>query len=220
VDGALRLVVQLARSFVVGADGASVSLLRHGLISTVAASNQTVLDMDADQYGTGEGPCLDASLKGEAFHSVSLGTETRWPAFTVQAQRLGINSILSSPLKAFVTPVGALNIYSRKAYAFDGKAEATAALFAKTASAILSDAGAGVTDGQLALRFQEALRSRDTVYLAKGILMEREGFDEAAAFEALMRLSLYNGTPLHDRAEATVLSASRPAVEPGENFND
>ena len=30
VDGALRLVVELARSFVGGADGVSVSLLRNG----------------------------------------------------------------------------------------------------------------------------------------------------------------------------------------------
>jgi hypothetical protein len=55
VDGALRLVVELARSCVSGADGVSVSLLRHGVLSTVAASDQTIMAMDADQYATGEG---------------------------------------------------------------------------------------------------------------------------------------------------------------------
>ena len=33
-----------------GADGVSVSLLRNGVLSTVAASDQTIMAMDADQY--------------------------------------------------------------------------------------------------------------------------------------------------------------------------
>jgi hypothetical protein len=82
VNGALRLVVDLARSCVRGTDGVSVSLLRHGVLSTVAASDQTIMAMDADRYETGEGPCVDASLKGRWFHAESLDTETRWPAFT------------------------------------------------------------------------------------------------------------------------------------------
>ena len=50
VNGALRLVVALARAMVDGADGASVTLRRHGRLSTVAATDQTVLDMDSEQY--------------------------------------------------------------------------------------------------------------------------------------------------------------------------
>ena len=47
VDGALRLVVALARATVGGADGVSVSLRRHGQLATVAASDQTIIEMDA-----------------------------------------------------------------------------------------------------------------------------------------------------------------------------
>ena len=85
VDGALRLVVALARVTVGGADGVSVSLRRHGRLATVAASDQTISDMDASQYATGEGPCVDASVKGRWFHAESLDIETRWPAFTPRA---------------------------------------------------------------------------------------------------------------------------------------
>jgi anti-anti-sigma factor len=212
VDGALRLVIELVRSCVQGADGVSVSLLRHGLISTVAASDQTIMDMDADQYATGQGPCLDASVKGHWFHAESLESETRWPAFTPRARKLGINSILSSPLRAFDMPVGALNIYSRMPSAFDVKAQQTAAHFAQKASVILSDAGAGVTDGQAADRFHAALMSRRSITLAEGVLMERYGVDEDAAFEHLLRLSLYNGVPLRDRADDIVKSARQPTV--------
>jgi anti-anti-sigma factor len=220
IDGALRLVVDLARVCVPGADGVSVSLLRNRVLSTVAASDRTIMAMDADQYATGEGPCVDASLQGHWFHAESLDTETRWPSFTPQARDLGIKSILSSPLKAFAQPVGALNIYSRAAQAFDIKAQGTAAVFAQRASVILSDARVGVSETQMAIRFQEALRTREVIALAKGVIMEREGIEEDAAFTALLRLALYNGTPLRRRAEETVLSARQaelgPEVGPGD----
>lgn len=91
-----------------GADGVSVSLRRHGHLATVASSDQTILEMDADQYATGEGPCVDASVEGRWFHVESLDNETRWPAFIPRAQKLGINAILSIPLLAGDRPIGAL----------------------------------------------------------------------------------------------------------------
>lgn len=220
VDGVLRLVIELARTQVRGADGVSVSLLRHGQLSTVAASDQTIMDMDADQYATGEGPCVDASRQGQPFHSAVLAGETRWPAFTPQALGLGINAILSSPLRAFDRPVGALNIYSRTPLAFNAADQATAASFARKASVILSDAGVGVTDDEMVQRYQEALHSRKTITLATGIIMEREGMDEDEAFSALLRLSLYHGETLRQRAEMVVRSSRhhehRPPSDPDE----
>jgi hypothetical protein len=220
IDGALRLVIELAKSNVMGADGVSVSLLRHGRITTVAASDQTIADMDADQYATGEGPCLDASNQGHWFHAESLDTETRWPAFTPQARRLGINAIMSTPLTAFDNPIGALNIYSRTPYAFDVEAQKTAAGFAHKASVILSGAGAGVTDAQDARRFHGALESREIIAMAKGILMERLGVDADDAFDVLVRLSCYSGLPLRTRAHEMVISARRPILGPERALNE
>jgi len=210
IDGALRLIVELARISIAGADGVSVSLLRHGVLSTVAASDQTIMAMDADQYSTGQGPCVDASVKGHWFHAESLDTETRWPAFTPQARGLGIKAILSSPLRAFEKPVGALNIYSRTAESFEVKDQESAAVFAQQASVILSDARAGVSDTQMAIRFQEALRSRELITLAKGIIMGREDVDDESAFKVLLRSAHAEGLPLRERAGAIVLSVERP----------
>ena len=95
----------------------------------MAASDQTITEMDADQYLTAEGPCVDASIQGRWFHAGSLETETRWPSFTPRARALGIMAILSSPLKALGRPVGALNIYSRTASTFDVEAQEAAAVF-------------------------------------------------------------------------------------------
>jgi anti-anti-sigma factor len=212
VDGALRLVVELANTCMNSADGVSVSLLRHGILSTVAASDETIMAMDAEQYATGEGPCVDASANGHWFHTESLDAETRWPAFTPRARQLGIRAILSSPLKAFEQPVGALNIYSRSAESFEISDQEAAAVFAQKASVILSDAGAGTGDSELAQRYQDALRSRRTITLATGVMMERGRIDEDEAFTALLRLSLRHGDPLRTRAEAILFSARQPEV--------
>jgi anti-anti-sigma regulatory factor len=158
VDGALRLVVALARATVGGADGVSVSLLRHSHLSTVAASDQTILDMDASQYATGQGPCVDVSVEGRRFHSESLAKEDRWLDFTPRARELGINAILSWPLLASQQPVGALNIYSRSESAFAAPDQKLASVFAAEASLILTESGVGTTDERHAQRLHDALR--------------------------------------------------------------
>jgi anti-anti-sigma factor len=79
---ALNLVVVLARATVVGADGVSVSLAGEGRLITVASSDDTVEAMDADQYVTGEGPCLtadrDTTVIVKASEDVPAGTELRF----------------------------------------------------------------------------------------------------------------------------------------------
>jgi anti-anti-sigma factor len=214
VDGALRLVVALARATVGGADGVSVSLRRHGRLATVAASDQTILDMDASQYATGEGPCVDASVEGRWFHIESLDDETRWPAFVPTAKELGINAILSSPLLADGQPVGALNIYSRNSAAFAPKDQELAAIFATEASTILKDAGAAASDDQLTERLQDALVARGVIAQAQGVLMERGGISPEAAFAALRRFSQETNTTLRDRSAEIVASAGRYEVRP------
>jgi ANTAR domain/GAF domain len=212
VDGAMRLVVELAQISVSGADGVSVSLLRHGELLTVAATDETIMKMDTDQYATGEGPCVDASRLGRWFHAESLKTETRWPSFTPRARALGIMAILSSPLTAFEEPAGALNIYWRTASTFDVEDQRAAAVYARKASVILTDARPSVTDAQFAVRFQEALRSREIIATAKGIVMERESLSEDDAFTNLLRQSMKSGVSLLNRAESFALSTGRPKI--------
>jgi anti-anti-sigma factor len=214
IDGALRLVVALAKVTVGGADGVSVSLRRRGHLSTVAASDQTITDMDASQYATGEGPCLDASAQGRWFHAESLHNESRWPAFVPRARALGINSILSSPLLANGLPVGALNIYSWATAAFAPKDQELASIFATEASTILGDAGLDTTEEELGRKLGEVLRTRQVIAQAQGILMERDGIGEHDAYSALRRFSVEQDSPLSQRALDIVQSVRRPPAGP------
>jgi hypothetical protein len=220
VDATLRLVVELARSTVTGADGVSVSLRRHGRLATVAVSDQTILEMDAEQYATGEGPCVDASVQGRRFHAQSLADEDRWPDFTPKARALGIQAILSSPLVAHSRPVGALNIYSLQPRAFGSGDQSLALWFATGVSAILTDAGVDVSDDRRSERFQASLRSREIIAQAQGVIMEREGIDEVAAYRVLRVHSQHTGDTLRRRAEEIIGSARPGHRELGSQRDD
>ncbi len=209
VDAALRMAVELARATVGGADGVSVSIKRHGRLATVAATDQTILDMDARQYATGEGPCVDASIKGRWFHAPSLDAEERWPSFVPKAKALGINAILSSPLFDWRRPVGALNIYSHSPSAFAAADLRLASTFAAEASTVLTDAGIGLTDTAQSDRFGAALRTREIIAQAQGVIMEREGINEDDAYTVLRIYSQRTGRPLRERAEQIASSALR-----------
>jgi hypothetical protein len=70
-DIAFRLVVALAHATVDGADGASVTFSRLGQPTTLAASDDVVTAMDADQDATGEGPYVDTARTGERCHAAA-----------------------------------------------------------------------------------------------------------------------------------------------------
>jgi hypothetical protein len=68
---------------------------------------------------------------------------------------------------------GSLNMFTSRAHAFDGTARALGQVFASHAAVALN---AAITEARL----EQAVRSRDVIGLAKGILMERHdlGADE------------------------------------------
>jgi hypothetical protein len=70
------VVVAMAGSTAEGADGVSGSLRSRGEFETVAASYPAISNTDADQYATGDGSCVDASVMGW-FRSRSLDKKSR-----------------------------------------------------------------------------------------------------------------------------------------------
>jgi anti-anti-sigma factor len=186
-DAALALLAALASATVVGADGASVTLLRDGRFLTVASTDETILRMDGHQYETGQGPCLDAATEGTWFQTDSLAAESRWPAFSPRAMEEGIASILSTPLIGADGPRGALNIYSRRDAAFAERQRERAGTYASQASGILATAEREITDEQLEDRIAGSLAGRQTIARAEGIIMARRHVSEDLAAGMLLR---------------------------------
>jgi len=206
IDGALRVVVALAQATIERAGGTSVSLRRHGRLTTVAATDETVATMDEDQYTTGEGPCVAASAEGCRFEIDAVADETRWPAFAPRARALGIHAILSTPLFAQDRPIGALNIYSRTVGAFSPQDVKSASMLAAESSTVLADAGA--EEKELTVRLEDALRTREVIAQAQGVVMARDGLTAVMSYTRLRTMAQRDKSSLRHFAEEVVATTS------------
>lgn len=215
LDAAMRLVVTMTHAVVKGADGASITLPRHGRLGTVAASNDVVLEMDHDQYDTGQGPCLDAATQGERLHIPSLDDEQRWPDFVPRARARGIRSVLSTPLVLANHPVGALNIYSRTPDAFASHEQDWADQFAAEAARVVVAAEPEVLTEPFDGRLLDALLSREVIGQAQGMVMQRDGVSADAAYTHLRQLSRTSDEPLRSVCERLVGAGGGPEQSPG-----
>lgn len=204
VQRTLQKIVDLAVETIHGCDHAGVTLLKGREASTAAASDDVPATVDAIQYETGEGPCLDAIRHHEVYRTGDLAAERRWPQFSRRAQReTGIASMLCFRLFVEGDTLGALNMYSKAEDAFDDEARAVGLVFAAHAAVALANA---IHDEQL----EEALQSRDVIGQAKGILMAQQGVDADRAFDMLRRASQRLNLKLRDLAADVAHSGGRP----------
>ena len=212
VDAALGLVVALAAATITSAHSASVTSSRRGRLVTVAASDDTAVRLDGDQYAARQGPCVFAATHGERAHVESAAEETRWPDFIPHAVDAGITHILSTPLSVAAAPVGALNLYSMGDAGFGPDQQELAGLIAGHAAGILADGDGDLTDAERVSRLQDALHAREVIARAQGILMEREHLSAEAATARLHRTSRDADIPLR-RLAADIVAATGVATD-------
>ncbi|MFC9250779.1 GAF and ANTAR domain-containing protein [Amycolatopsis thailandensis] len=194
VETTLAAIVKATIDHIDGAEHAGISLVeRQGKIRTVAPSSESVVEIDQAQYRTGQGPCVDAISEHEIYRTGDLAGEDRWPDFTPAAVRAGARSMLSYRLFVTDTTLGALNIYSTRLFAFSKQTELDGRMFATHAAIALVGA-------QKEAHLHQAIEHRDTIGMAKGILMQRHDIDHARAFSMLVEASQHSNLKLHDIA--------------------
>ncbi|KJK40113.1 antitermination regulator [Lentzea aerocolonigenes] len=189
----LRAIVKAAVDYVPGAEHAGISLVERGKIRTVAPTSGIVETIDQLQYDLREGPCHDAIAEHQTYRTGNVGDEPRWPAFGPAAASVSIHSLLSYRLFVTDRTLGALNLYSSRANAFDEQTEEDGRLFATHAAIALIGA-------QREAQFGFAIENRDIISTAKGILMERHDLDAAFAFRMLVEASQSTNVKLHQAA--------------------
>lgn len=201
----LQLVVDRGQDLLAGCDGVSLMLIgRGGRIETPAFSSQAARDSDMAQYETGEGPCLDAIKDHRTIVMEDLETDERWPDYRARALELGVRSMISFRLFVTDDSMGALDMYSKNPNAFDRRSRIVGQVFAAQASVAVK---AAMTEAGL----QTALRSRDVIGQAKGIVMARYRITADMAFDTLKRLSQHRNQPLRDLAAQIAESGEVPA---------
>ena len=191
---ALGVVIDAGHALLPVANLVSVTLRsEEGTFDTVAASDPLAVRLDELQYRLREGPCVVACRLAalSPFASSDVGADPRVARWGPAAVEHGVQSVLSVGLFAHRTParVGALNFMSFSRGGLDTADHGIAMVLAAHTTAVLDARAQAATAAQLNADLRNALRNRDVIGQAKGILMERQGIDDAEAFEILRSVS-------------------------------
>ena len=177
-------------------------------LRTVFASDVVPRQLDALQMQMGTGPCLTAARKQIVVRMHDIAADTRWAEFRSAAQSCDVGSMLCVPLYIDDQLLGTLSFYGERPDAFREGAEPIARLLATVSAVALADSFQRE-------RIERALRNRDLIGQAKGILMSRHGVQADAAFELLRAHSQRTNTKLVAVAEKVVETGMLDGVDPG-----
>ena len=202
----LLRVSQITTDALPAADMAGMSLLgADGKPTTGIFTDPDAPEIDAAQYASGRGPCLDSWRLRTVVRLDDMDAAEAYPEFATVARAHGVQSSLSLPLMAGHDAAGALNLYSRTAKGFTAEDERTGSLLAGAAAIVLVNASAYWQASQLSEQLSQAMQSRAVIEQAKGILMARSPHLSAdEAFDLLRTASQRENVKLRDIAQRIV----------------
>jgi len=212
VHDTLAVVVTLAVSTIEGCDFAGIFLVEDGVITTSVHADVVVTEIDTLQQRSGEGPCLDAIAHRVSIYAEDLGEDPRWPQFGPEAVTRGVRSLLALPLSG--NHAGALNLYGTYPLAFGVVDRARGLFLASLAGLALSSVRTHEEEARLAGNLRTALRTRELIGQAQGILIERERITADQAFEILRRASQHLNRKLREVAQDLVDTGELPDTGP------
>jgi len=202
----LLRVSQITTDALPAADMAGISLLgADGKPTTGIFTDPQAPEIDAAQYASGRGPCLDSWRLQTVIRLDDMDAADAYPEFAKAARAHGVQSTLSLPLMAGEDAAGAMNLYSRTAKGFTVEDERTGTLLAGAAAIVLVNASAYWQASQLSEQLSQAMQSRAVIEQAKGILMARSPHLTADdAFDLLRKASQRENVKLRDIAQRIV----------------
>lgn len=182
LDQTLERITAAAVEVLPDVDYASITV-KHadGRLETFAPTDDLLCDIDAAQYDLQEGPCYESAVETVHVSAPHLADDLRFPRYAPVAIAAGIEAQAGIRLFDTRASTGALNLYSTRAGAFEDLG-AVGELFTHQAATALAYA-------EQVSQLQEAVRTRQLIGQAIGVLMERFDLDEARAFGFLTRLS-------------------------------
>jgi GAF domain-containing protein len=167
------------------------------------ASDPTAEKADKLQVELHEGPGILAVADSRTSLVSDTAADMRWPRWAHGMRDLHLGSALAVRLWTSQSILGALNLYAHSPDWFDPDALAAAEAFGHHASIAVSSAKQEES-------LWRAIDARTLVGRAQGILMERFGLDDEAAFEVLRRHSQNTNTKLNEVARILISSRTLP----------
>jgi GAF domain-containing protein len=212
VTAAVETLTSLAADAIPGARGAGVSLMdAQGTRISTGATSAVVVTADDAQYRLDEGPCLTAWAERRVVRIDDLRADERWPRWVDAVRPLPVRSVVSAPLVAPQRVLGAVKVYSEAPGAFGERTERLLSGFADAAAVLLANVVSLDNERRLSAGLRQAMKERDTLQLAKGVVMQRDAVSEEAAFRWLVTEARVSQRSLQDLAASIVGTMSRPS---------
>jgi GAF domain-containing protein len=204
LDAALELAVQEADD-VFDVDGAGLMLVgEDGVLRYVVASDEPGRMLEVLQEQFGEGPCVAAFGADRPVLAGDMAADPRWPSVGPLAAGHGIGAVLGVPIDLREGPVGTLNVYAAEPHRWDDADVAAIQAYTRVIASLLRAAVQAHVKGRAADQLARALDHRVVLEQAKGIIMERRGLDQQAAFELLRSRARSTRRRLDDVARQVV----------------
>lgn len=209
VATALGLVSSMALDTVPGAVGAGTSIMDERGRRSSGSTDARVERADALQYELDEGPCLAAAAGRQVVRVDDLTTDLRWPRWAAAVVPFGLRAAMSAPLVAGATTLGALKVYAEQPGSFDVHTERLLTIASAQAAILVANVQSYERAQRFSDELRQAVRARDVVGIAKGVLMARHGVDEEAALGMLLARGSQDAVPLREVARSVAASAVR-----------
>jgi GAF domain-containing protein len=178
-------------------DGAGLMLAdERGELRWATASDQQTQIIEEGQERLGQGPCVNAFAEHAPMAMRDATKEPHWGKITDVVTGQEMRAGLSVPVQLEGGPIGSLDLYSASPRDWDQAEISAAQVYAALAATLLSQAVGAQVKGRLAEQLQTAFAHRTRIERAKGMLMLREGIDDAAAFERLRSAARSSRRPL------------------------
>jgi GAF domain-containing protein len=215
LDKTMQRLVAYALDLIRSADGAVVTLLEDGRPGITVATDDLVARADQVHAVVGEGPAHIAREARRLVTSPSLGGDPAFPRFGSRVARLGLHSVVCTPLTLPDTFMGVITIYSRSKHAFGEGDVRVLQRYARPAAVVARNAQVLASSQRQIEQLNEALRIRPVVDQAIGIIRSRTGTSEAEAFDRLRKISQTRHAKVADVASELVEAAVRYAQDRG-----
>jgi GAF domain-containing protein len=186
IDDTMAVIVASAVETIDGCEHASLSYLRGRELVSASSSDEVGPILDRIQTETGQGPCLDALRSGEVRVSSDLAHDSGYAIYGPRAgAETGVRSSIASPLHVGTRVIGALDLFSKERATFDVRDDTHTALIA----ILVAHSAPALAAALERADFAAALRSRDLIGQAKGMLRAASDLTEDEAFAVLIRAS-------------------------------
>jgi GAF domain-containing protein len=204
---ALLAVTESVKEVVPAAVAVGISMTdENGNLATPIYTDEVSPQVDAAQYESNRGPCLDAWRRARTVYvEDTTKSSVDYPEFSRAAVDHGIGSTLSVPLFAADRSLGGINLYAPHTHAFVDGDETAVVTLSAAAGVMLANASAYWEARTLGEHLDEAMKSRAVIEQAKGIVMALHSeLDADGAFTVLRQMSQRENVKLRDVAARVV----------------